>query len=98
MAPDGPGRLRVVVTATTSITSPVNGLVEIRFQAGTNALVNVGGQNGRTGAFTVPLSGRPVSTTFVVRRERAGATHLPFVVVDECRNWSTFVGGGPNAF
>lgn len=98
VAPDGPGRLRVVVTATTSITSPVNGLVEIRFQAGTNALVDVGGQNGRTGAFTVPLSGRPASTTFFVRRERAGATHLPFVVVDECRNWPTFVGGGPNAF
>jgi hypothetical protein len=98
VTPDGPGRLRVVVRTARSVTIPVNGLVELRFQAGTNALVDVGGQDGRSGAFTVPIAGGLTSTTFFVRRQQAGPTQLPFIVIDGCGAWSTFVGGGPNAF
>lgn len=98
VTPDGPGRLRVVVRTARNVTIPVNGLIELRFQAGTNALVDVDGQNGRSGAFTVPIAGGPTSTTFFVRRQQAGATHLPFLVIDGCGAWPTFVGGGPNAF
>jgi hypothetical protein len=36
---------------------------------------------------------------FTVRRTTAGqAAQVPFVVVDGCGEWPSFVGGGPNAF
>jgi hypothetical protein len=59
----------------------------------------VGSQTGRSGQFQVPLADRPTSVTFFVRRATPGqATTVPFVVVDDCGPWSTFVGGGPGAF
>jgi hypothetical protein len=95
----GAGRLRVTVTAGTTPATPINRLVELRFGAGTNTLVDVGGQTGRSGSFTVPLADRPATVSFVVQRAIAGqASHLPFTVVDVCGLWPTFVGGGPSAF
>jgi hypothetical protein len=95
----GPGRLQVAVTAGTSSTTPANRLVALRFRAGSNALVDVGGQTGRTGEFTVALTGGPQQTTFYVRRAVAGqATTAPFVVVDDCGEFRSFVGGGSSGF
>jgi hypothetical protein len=91
--------LRVVVAAGTTALTPNNRLVTVRFQPGANALVDAGGQVGRTGDFTVGLPDRPVQWTFTVRRATPGsATTLPFVVVDDCGEHRSFVGGGPGSF
>jgi hypothetical protein len=88
------GRLQVSVQAT----GQNNQLVSLQFTRTTNALVDVAGQTGRTGAFTVTLPGTSASTSFTVRRAGNGAATVALTVVDRCGGWSTFVGGGPNAF
>jgi len=97
--PTGDGRLQVTVAAGTQAPNVANRLTELRFQAGTNALIDVAGENGRSGAFSVSLPARPASVTFFVRRAAPDqATSLSFVVVDDCGAWPAFVGGGPSAF
>jgi autotransporter-associated beta strand protein len=97
--PTGSGGLSVTVTAGTQPATPGNRLAELRFQAGTNALLDINGHAGLAGPQTIALASRPTSVTFVVRRAHAGAaTTLPFTVVDDCGGFQTFVGGGPNAF
>jgi hypothetical protein len=91
--PTGSGRLQVTVTA------GLGALQSIRFGAGTNALIDAGGQVGRSGTFTVSLGSGVTQTSFVVRRATAGsATTVPLVITDGCGDWQTFVGGGPSAF
>jgi len=95
----GDGRLAVTLMADTRGPSGANRLTELRFGAGANALIDVAGQTGRTGAFTVPLPDRPTSLTFVVRRVTPGQpTTVPLTVVDDCGTWPTLVGGGVGAF
>jgi hypothetical protein len=95
----GDGRLQVTVAAGTDGPNGANRLTELRFGASTNALIDVAGQNGKSGAFTVPLTDRPASLTFFVRRAAAGQpTTAPLTVVDICGEWPTLVGGGPTAF
>jgi len=97
--PTGPGRLQVSVTVGTQPATPDNHLVEPRIQPGTNALVDVAGRTGLTGAANIPLETHPSNATFFVRRAQDGQpVHLPFVVVDDCGLFPTFVGGGPTAF
>jgi hypothetical protein len=89
----GAGRLQVTVTA------GQGQLQSLRFAAGRNSLVDIGGQNGRTGPFSVSMASGIAQTSFFVRRATAGAaTTVPFYVTDGCGEWSTFVGGGPSAF
>ncbi|HZO26786.1 MAG TPA: SGNH/GDSL hydrolase family protein [Chloroflexota bacterium] len=89
-----PGRL----VATIAVTGAGNGLRELRFGEVKNALVTVAGQSGRAG-LVVTLPGMPTSVAIGVTRERAAEpVHVPLVVVDQCGDWSTFVGGGPTAF
>jgi hypothetical protein len=75
-----------------------NALLALEITQTKNALVDVGGQTGRTGAFVVSLPGTSASTSFVVRRAQAGAATVSLAVVDRCGRWTTFVGGGANAF
>ena len=99
MIPSGPNRLQVNVTIGTQPATPDNRLKELHIQPGTNALVDVNGQSGITGAVDLAIPGRPANVTFFVRRAQPGQpTHLPFVVVDDCGAFPTFVGGGPGAF
>ena len=66
---------------------------------GSNALIDVAGLAGRTGEFTVAIPGRPEQTTFYVARATPGqATTVPFLVIDDCGEFRTFVGGGVSAF
>jgi hypothetical protein len=96
---DGPERLRVTIAAHTTATTPDNRLAGIRFLPGVNALVDVGGQVGRTGGFTVAFPDGPRQTDFYVRRATPGQpVTLPLVVIDSCGEFRTFVGGGVNAF
>ena len=84
--------------ATIAVTGAGNGLRELRFGEVKNALVTVAGQSGR-GNFTVVLPGLPASVTIAITRDPAPVpVHVPLVVVDQCGDWSTFVGGGPTAF
>jgi len=95
----GDGRLQVTITAGTAGPNGANRLAELRFGAGANALVDVAGQTGKSGAFSVPLTDHPASLTFFVRRATPGqATTVPLTIVDSCGDWPTLVGGGPSAF
>ncbi len=96
---EGPGRLRVTVTANNTPGLPPNQITELHFGPTRNGLVDVEGQTGRSGNFTVTLSPAVPSVTFLVRRESAGqATTIHLDVVDQCGRWRTIIGGGPNAF
>jgi len=96
------GRLQVTVRSATSSQVPNNRLRQLRFGAATNALIDAGGQTGRTGNFTVTLPVGTTQTTFTIRRGTTAVppltTTVPFVAADDCGDWSTFVGGGPAAF
>jgi len=93
--PSGNGQLLVTIAAS----GANNSLAQLQFQNTTNALVDIRGQTGLQGTFTVNLPDRPQQITFAVRRATAGsAVTVPIIVVDGCGSWNTLVGGGPNAF
>lgn len=91
---DGPGRLRVTVSATSNALTPDNRLTELRFKAPAGVEIDVAGTNGRTATFTAALPDRPTSTSFLVRGTPSTPMTVPFDVVDACTPWSTFVGDG----
>jgi uncharacterized repeat protein (TIGR01451 family) len=98
-AADGPGRLRVTVSAGTTSALPTNALHTLRFGAASNALLDAGDQLGAHGDFTVTLAPGTTQTSFVVRRAISGQdTTVPLVVTDACGEWPTTVGGGAAAF
>jgi hypothetical protein len=90
----GGGGLQVMVTAT----GANNRVQSLQFTRTSNAVVDVGGQTGRSGSFTTTLPGTSASTTFTVRRVGAGSAMVSFAVIDRCGTWTTFVGGGPGTF
>jgi hypothetical protein len=97
--PDGQGRLRVTVTANNTAGLPPNQIQEIEFRPVRNALIDINGQTGRTGEFTVQLPPNTQTLTFIVARQVQGqATTVHMEVKDQCGEWRTMVGGGPNAF
>ena len=94
-----PGRLDVVVQATTTSGAPANRLRELRFSAARNATIVVRNAQSSVGGFSVGLPDRPSQLTFSVYRQTSGlATTVPLVAVDDCGDWTTFVGGGPSSF
>jgi CSLREA domain-containing protein len=96
---NGQGGLSVTVTR------GLGRLTELRFHAAAtshvaspNALVDIGGQVGRSGEFTFTPPTAAVSQQFTVRPANANAaTTLPLDAVDACGAWSTLVGGGGGA-
>jgi hypothetical protein len=93
------GSLTVQVSASTGTGAPYNRLRELQFDAATNALIDVRNTRDAAGSFVTNLTDGPATVTFTVRRQRTGAaTTVPLVVVDDCGEWQTFVGGGPTAF
>jgi predicted outer membrane repeat protein len=91
------GALQVTVTATAATGLPSNRLVELRFGSARNARVTIGGQT-QSGSFTYPVTGNVSELTFTVTRATPGQpTTVPLVVVDDCGEWPTFVGGGSAA-
>jgi hypothetical protein len=97
--PAGPNRLQVVVTANNTVGLPPNQITELRFGPTHNALVDVNGQIGRTGDFTVSLQPPTPTVTFFVRRDTPGQnTTVHLDVIDQCGEWRTMIGGGPFAF
>lgn len=93
---DGDGRLKVTVSVTNN-PGFSNTLKAISW----NGLVNTtieGAENATQGSQTsFPFNTQ--TTTFFVNRQTPGqSTTVSFAVVDDCGEWKTFVGGGPNAF
>jgi hypothetical protein len=90
----------VVVTSNRGPGAPDNVIQAIRFEAApnANALIDIAGQSGRSGAFTVGFPSFPSSVEFFIRHAGPGATTVPFIVVDDCGDWRSLAGGGPNAF
>jgi uncharacterized repeat protein (TIGR01451 family) len=89
---DGPGRLRVTVTA------GCGALRELRFPltpGPVRPLVDVpGGPMGQPGGFNWTPPPATPEAVFYVRRAAPGAFTVPFIVVDDCGPWRTFVGAG----
>jgi hypothetical protein len=97
LVPGYPGQLFVRVTAFSNATA-TNNLLELRFGAGQNAQMEAGSQTG-SGNFTVQVPQPASNFGFRVLRVTPGqAVTVPFVAVDRCGEWPTFVGGGPSAF
>jgi uncharacterized protein (DUF1501 family) len=71
---------------------------EIRFGPTGNASVDIGGQPTQAGTFTYRPASPAAQLGFTVRRIAAGASTVPIVVVDDCGEWKSFVGGGASAF
>ena len=95
VVPAGAGALRVTVSAQTNPNTPSNSLRELRFQAASNALIDVpGGPTSSPGGVTVTLPGSTTQTSFTLRRVAGGAFTVPLTVVDGCGDWPTFAGGG----
>jgi hypothetical protein len=90
----GDGRLLVTVGAS----GANNWLTALRFSQTSNALVDLPGQSGRAGGFTIELPSGTIGTQFWIRRAAAGASTVQVTVVDRCGDWRTLVGGGPSAF
>jgi len=90
-----------VLSVTASVTGPTNRVRALRFESLANALVDVGDKRNQSAPFaaTITAGQEPTSIAFVVRRQAVGhSTMVRLTVTDDCGDWSTFVGGGPNAF
>jgi hypothetical protein len=93
-AQSGDGRLLVTVSAS----GANNWLTALRFTGTTNAYVDLPGQSGQSGSFTITLLSGSTSTQFWLRRTSASAATARVTIVDRCGDWPTFVGGGPSAW
>jgi len=71
---------------------------EIRFGPTQNATVDVGNLSGQTGSFTYRPASPSAQIPFFVRKLTTGPSTVPIVVVDDCGEWKSFVGGGTAAF
>jgi fibronectin-binding autotransporter adhesin len=96
--PASGGRLQVTVHA--GADPATTGLLQsLQFTRLTNAVIEIDGQVGVTGTFTLPTPAS--SLTFFVRRGAQGTTQAStaeLTVTDTCGTWPTLVGGGPSAF
>jgi plastocyanin len=105
VAPSGPNRLQVTVTAGTGGGNAANVLKTLQFGGATNAVIdwstpNVpNAPNNSPGTVSVTLPGATQQATFFVRRVGSGtAGTVPFTVMDNCGDWLTFVGAGPGGW
>jgi len=94
------GKLQVHIEALAMPTVQNNALRQVKFGSFQNARVTLNGQPIPSGeTFTIADPANTHGVDFVVERVTPGqATTVPFVVVDGCGEWPTFVGGGPTAF
>lgn len=95
--PEAGGAMQVTITTS----GANNGFRAVRFDSFSNAIVHAGSQTNQTAPFAVsiPPAQEPTTLRFFVQRQTPGqSTTVRLVVIDGCGEWSTFVGGGPNAF
>jgi CSLREA domain-containing protein len=99
VARNGLGALLATLTATTPPDSGTNRLRTLRFGQVTNATVDAGGQTGLGSNQAVTLPEGLSQTTVVVHRGPNGSSAtVELVVVDDCGEWQTLLGGGSDAW
>ena len=84
-----------------SATGANNRLRAVRFDSFLTTVVDVGNQVNQRAPFTVsiPSGLEPTTLQFTIRRDQgAPSATVRLVVVDGCGEWSTVLGGGPNAW
>jgi hypothetical protein len=86
------GRLQV------SLQAGGGSIRQVRFGPIQNAAVDVGTLTNQTGTFTYDAPSPGSLLSFSVQRLGGGTATVPFVVVDDCGEWRSFVGGGAGAF
>ena len=84
----------VTIGAGTTAEDPANTLLEIRFAAPQNASIDVGAMRDQRGPFTYVVPSGTAELTFSITRLADGPYFVPFTVVDEDGEWSTFLGEG----
>lgn len=93
----GGGQLLTTITPTTLNGGTPNVISELRFGTFANARVTLDGQSISSGQ-TVTLPPCTSQVSLAVERATPGhAATVPFIVVDNCGAWPTFVGGGSAA-
>lgn len=98
----GPGQLLATLSAQTLPDAPANTLQIITIGSIENAAVTVNGSPVTAGQTVTLTAGAQQATVLLDRRAPGGrpdlASSVGFVVVDDCGEWKTLVGGGPEAF
>lgn len=94
----GGGRLQVIVSVATNPGQPTNTIRSIQFGRNTNAEIEAPGRAASAEAFSLETPADTTQTSFTVHRTGNGPVQAPFVVVDGCGEWRTFVGGGASTF
>lgn len=84
------------LTVTVSATGAGNALRRIAFDGLRNAVIDVPGvATGAGNGFSFTPPNGATQATFAVRAvDGSAAVHAPFVVTDDCGNWSSLVGAG----
>ena len=91
------GTYKVTVTAGTA-TQGTNRLQQLRFGAGSNAVIDTGTQAASGGNFSINVPATPSEYTFTLKRAASGqAVTVPVTVVDSCGEWQTLIGSGTGA-
>ena len=92
------GQLAVRVVATSGRGAPDNRVHSIQFAVPANAIIDVAGQPSRSGEFAIDFPSLPAEVPFTLRRTAPGPITVRLIVIDDCNEWPTFVGGGESAF
>jgi hypothetical protein len=97
-APQGNGRLAVLIRAQTLPATPSNTLRSIRVVSLGNAKLLLGGAELQPGQVATFQDGAGAAELTLQRPTPGQASTAQLVVTDDCGEWPTLVGGGPNAF
>ncbi|MFN8632428.1 MAG: SBBP repeat-containing protein [Chloroflexota bacterium] len=93
----GSGTLNAAISAQSSAGVPGNFLSQIRLTSVVNALVDLLGLTGLSGAQTLNTTGKPATVNLTVHFvPRNTFSTVRLVAVDGCGDWPTLVGAGPS--
>jgi hypothetical protein len=92
------GGLAVTISSATSAEVPNNRLSQLRTGIMPNSALDIRGRTLLSNN-SIALPDRPVSISLFLRRTTgSGSITAPMVIVDDCGDWTTFVGGGSTVF
>jgi hypothetical protein len=96
--PLGGGRLQITVALTSNQGFTPNVMAHLRFGSSPAVEVERTGFPTTSSTFVWNVPTGTTQVVFTLHRIAPGAVQLPFLVTDNCGDWQTFVGGGPDAF
>jgi glucose/arabinose dehydrogenase len=98
VTPLGSGRMQVSVSSTPVTGVSVNAITHLIVDPGQRAEVEMTGQPTRSAAFVVELPPGATQASFTIHRTAPGPITVPFIVLDACGPWQSFVGWGASSF